>query len=224
MTKIICLSVWQSLKLLELRLTQIILQSGYYDLTKTWCMLTSIKDGGKRKWNNWNRDIFVFSVRREENYWVSTLAYPNLLGTKRLCCCCCCCFLFFWSIVCINFAYFNKSLKHLTSESTMFIVLDLFIKIMMSHVVMYLKIGKVGCLWCIILCYIGRTWSFWINKAYYETLIICGSRLLQGYKIIHKQAILFCQYSTLSLLWIGLYIISWFPCLKSSRAYVTQEI
>ena len=22
---------------------------------------------------------------------VSTLAYPNLLGTKKLCCCCCCC-------------------------------------------------------------------------------------------------------------------------------------
>jgi hypothetical protein len=22
--------------------------------------------------------------------WVSTLAYPNLLRTKRLCCCCCC--------------------------------------------------------------------------------------------------------------------------------------
>ncbi|KAL5683615.1 hypothetical protein ACJX0J_010000, partial [Zea mays] len=22
---------------------------------------------------------------------VSTLVYPNLLGTKRLCCCCCCC-------------------------------------------------------------------------------------------------------------------------------------
>ena len=133
-------------------------------------------------------------------------------------------FFFFWSIVCIDFACFNKSLKHFTSESTMFIVLDLFIKIMMSHVVMYLKIGKVGCLWCIILYYIGRTWSFWINKAYYETLIICGLRLLQGYKIIQKQAILFCQYSTLSLLWIGLYIISWFPCLKSSRAYVTQEI
>ena len=24
--------------------------------------------------------------------WVSTLAYPNLFGTKRLCCCCCCSF------------------------------------------------------------------------------------------------------------------------------------
>jgi hypothetical protein len=23
--------------------------------------------------------------------WVSTLTYPNLLGTKRLCCCYCCC-------------------------------------------------------------------------------------------------------------------------------------
>jgi len=23
------------------------------------------------------------------SWWVSTLAYPNLLGTERLCCCCC---------------------------------------------------------------------------------------------------------------------------------------
>jgi hypothetical protein len=32
-------------------------------------------------------------------FWVSSLAYPNLLGTKMLCCCCCCCCCCLWTCV-----------------------------------------------------------------------------------------------------------------------------
>jgi hypothetical protein len=36
------------------------------------------------------RDLKGWDISRDP-CWVSTLVYPNLLGTKRLYCCCCCC-------------------------------------------------------------------------------------------------------------------------------------
>jgi len=48
-----------------------------------WRSLFSLFQLEWQRLSTWGIIIFFATC------WVSTLAYPNLLGTKRLCCCCC---------------------------------------------------------------------------------------------------------------------------------------
>jgi hypothetical protein len=58
---------------------------------------TNMREAIKRYLKGWNiprdlcLDMSAWKAAIDVTCLVSTLAYPNLLGTKMLCCCCCCC-------------------------------------------------------------------------------------------------------------------------------------